>query len=1209
MRFRSSALFLFMALSSAVLHAQEFSGHVTDSSGADVPKASITVHSQNTGVDFKTVSTGNGDYTVPYLKPDVYTILVAAQGFETTIKTDITLEVDQVAVINFVLKVGKVTESVTVKADDALLDFGKADHGEVVENTRVTELPLNGGDPNMLALLNSGAVWTGNIEYQRPFDDTMQNLSINGGGAGNNELMLDGVSNEAAPSNGGSNSVIAYVPPVDAVQEFKIITNAYDAQYGRAAGGALNEVLKSGTNRLHGDVYEFARRTFLDANTYQNNFLLSQGGSPTEYSRPRQSWDQYGAEMDGPIRVPKLYNGKDKSFFLLQYENFKEVVPNSTVTSVPSPQWINGDFSNLTYWNGSAGEYQPIWIYDPRSLTCDANGNCTRQTFAAEAGHPGEAAYNVIPSDRLNATAKAIMSYYPAPNTPTTAGTNPFANNFATPTPEVERYRNVLGKWDQNISSSDRFTLRYGYWERIETGSTNGMPGVIAQGNFPHGERAHTFATEETHTFTPNLLFNFKATASVRTDYTLNSPGGFDETSLGWSSSMVGQFGYAGGVFPSIEPSEFANIGGSAPNQTVENTLSILPSVTWIKGKHNIHAGLDARFLQYIVTANGGGPFFWADREWTQSNYIDADWNAYSGNTFASLLLGTATSGSFSNNAQAFWSQHYWAPYVQDDWKITRRLTLNLGVRWDVNMPQTERDNRAQYVFDTTAVNPVNSSVPATPLLPHGVIGGPTFLGVNGNPRTLYATSWKNIQPRVGFAYALNNRMVLRGGFGEMFSNPTPGGNLAGFSATTYYDPSDDGGKTPNDNLSDPYSSVLQPVGASLGMETNLGQSQYFLNPHFKIPSFWSYSLGFQQQLSRTDTLEMSYVGSKSFNGATSDNINHETAAYQQQCNLDMGGNPDICNNDYPANPFYGVAAFSGSGNYYSGANGVQGGNFTRPFPAFGDVTEWQLNDGHTWYNSLQVTAMHKWNKTLTLHGTWTWSKLMDSGGWTDETYRVPYRGLDGNDRTHRVTISGVYLLPVGKGQRFLATPSGVIGHVLDTIVGGWEFAASYIYETGWPWVVPNNPNEHYLHSALVPRHVESTGYIRGVAPCIGQWQQNAAGAWSVQTLTNFNYSGTCAQNDFQVIPDYGEYTNNVYTGIRVPNDQQFDTNLSKNFGLVRGLKLQIRLEAFNTFNHPLFQESYEGSAQDTNFGTIEKGPWGASNLPREVQIAAKIIW
>ncbi|HVW76641.1 MAG TPA: TonB-dependent receptor [Alloacidobacterium sp.] len=1187
---------LSLLLSAGFALGQEFTGVVTDNSGAVIPKATITVRNQLTNIAVQAVTTSSGNYTVPYLKPGIYSVTAETTGFQKEVKTDITLEVGKTATINFALKPGSVSETVVVKTDGALLDAGKADRGEVVENTRVTELPLNGRDPNMLSILNAGAIWTGSIQWQRPFDDTQENLSINGGGSGNNELMLDGTSNEAASTNNTSNSKIAYVPPVDSVQEFKIITNPYDAQYGRASGGVVDMTLKSGTNKLHGDVYEFARRTFLDANTWQNNWLLAQTGNKQEYARAQHKLDQYGAELDGPVYLPKIYNGRDRSFFLLQYENWNEAVPNSLVTSVPDPNWINGDFSNLTWWDGT--KYAPITLYDPLTLHRDAQGNYVRDPF------PG----NKIPTGRIDPIAQKIMSFYPAPNTTPASGTNPFANNYATPNPTTDRYRNVIGKWDQKITDADHFNLRYGYWERVEIRNTNGMPGVIAQGQLPHGERSHTFATDWIHTFSPNLILDFRGIVAVRADYSFGGPAGFDPTTLGWPSSLVEQMGPAGrSEFPEIQPSEFAEIGNNGSSQTVSNSLNLFPSLTWVRGKHSLHFGLDLRFLQTAADMVGGGPYFWVDRQWTQSNYVGSQWTNDSGNSFASLLLGTPTSGNVTINSENFWSQHYWAPFFQDDWKVTRRLTLNLGIRYDLNGPPRERHNRGNYAFDTTSVNPVDSQVNHG-LMPGNsqVIGGVTFLGVNGSPRALYSLVTTNIQPRVGFAYSLDDNTVIRGGFGEMFRNPSPGANNLGFSSTTQFNASLDGGKTPYATLSNPYTSIVQPAGASLGLLTGLGQGYWDINPRYKTPSYWTYSFGVERRFLQHDTVDLSYVGSRSYNTDTSDNINHESAAYASKCNLDMGGLPSICDNDYPGNPFQNVAAFQGS-SYYSSST-LQGGNFTRPFPAFGDITRYQLNSGRSWFNSLQLTAVHKWSNSLTLHGTWTWSKTMDAGGWTDETYRVPSRHLDGNDRTHRITISGVYMLPVGRGRTFL----GNSNRIVDGVLGGWELGSLYVYETGWPWgntswVVPNNPNENYIHSAWVPRRIESTGYIRGVAACVQQWQL-VNGKWTMVQLP-FNYNGNCQQASFSVVPEWGENQNTVSTGIRVPSDHQFDANLSKNFSITESMKLQFRLEAFNVLNHPLWQENYENSAQDTNFGTIEKGPWGQSNLPRQMQLALKLMW
>ena len=515
-------------------------------------------------------------------------------------------------------------------------------------------------------------------------------------------------------------------------------------------------------------------------------------------------------------------------------------------------------------------------------------------------------------------------------------------------------------------------------------------------------------------------------------------------------------------------------------------------------------------------------------------------------------------------------------------------------MRWDFQPAQTERHNYANYAFNTTAVSPINSqvSVPG-----YGqILGGVTFLGTNGNPRSPFALTKTNIQPRVGFAYAVNDRMVLRGGFGESYRSPQDAPSTYGYSASTQYqacDPNHPGCTYPNlaNPVSHLFNSVVQPSGSSLGLLQQLGQGIFFLNPNYKIPSFWTYSMGIEQQLGRSDTLSIGYVGSSLYNGDSSDNINHESAAAFTPCNPDLGGRYENCNNNTP-NPFRGVNGFQGSG-YYTQST-VNTLNYTRPFPQFGDITEYQLNDGHTWYNSLQVTAAHKWNRSLTLHGTYTWSKQMDSGGFQDTTFRVPSRHIDGNDRTNRVTISGVYLLPVGRGRSFL----GSTNRIVDGAIGGWEFGSLFIYQTGTPYGVPGQDNQiasPYVHPYINP----SNGFIRLVAPCVEQWVEDKSGNYSLQQLTQYDKDYHCTGPNLHRVPNasYGPNTNTVYTGVRIPSIYQFDTNLSKNFQLVERLALQIRIEAFNVLNHPLWSEGPDTNFNDQTFGEITRGPSGQSNF------------
>ena len=703
---------LSILLPATFVMAQEFTGHVTDATGAVIQKAKVTARNLDKNVDVSTVTTAAGDYTIPYLTAGNYSITASANGFETDLHTGIVLHVDEVSSVNFVLAVGRASETVTVTSD-TVLDAGKADIGEVVENTRVTEIPLNGRDPGMLAVLDASAIWTGSPQWQRPFDDTQDNLSVNGGGAGNTALMLDGVTNSRSAINNTGNARISYVPPVDSVQEFKIISNPYDSQYGLMAGGVEDVILKSGTNKIHGDVYEYARRTWLDANTWRNDWYINRATAGTNlkpYLTPPMKWDQYGAELDGPVVLPKIYNGRNKTFFNLQYENWHEIEPNTISESVPGSGWVNGDFTNLTYWNGSG--YSPISILDPLNISQNSSGSWVRVPFGPTDTINPTSAANIIPASRINPMAQLMMKLYPAANTTTANGSNPFATNYTVTGPDVDRYRNVIGKIDEKLSDKDRFSLHYGYWERVEVRSYDGFTGPEEEGQLPHGERSHTFTLEETHTFTPNLLVDFRANVSVRADYSYNGPA-FDPTTLGWTAAQAQAMGPAASAeFPYLDISEFASFGTNSNGQTVSNSMMLLPAVTWIKGRHTIHAGLDARFQQSVNDVIGGGNNFWIDRTWTQTECGSCgSWDQASGNSIASILLGNPTSGSDAINVKTFWSDPYWAPFVQDDWKLSRKLTLNLGVRWDFMPGEVERHNQGNYAFNTTAVNPINSEV------------------------------------------------------------------------------------------------------------------------------------------------------------------------------------------------------------------------------------------------------------------------------------------------------------------------------------------------------------------------------------------------------------------------------------------------------------------------------------------------------------------
>lgn len=1191
----------------AMGQSASFTGRVTDTTGGVIPGAHITVRNEKTGVVLKTVTTGTGDYTITYLTPGTYTVTAEAKGFQKVSKVNIDLEVAQVATINFELPVGKVTQSIVVNGAGALLDRADANRGEVMERLRVTELPLNGRNPVMLDRLNSSVVWNGNLIWQRPFDGQVwTNLDINGSGNYQTEIMTDGQPDMTPrPQNGGHTNG-GYVAPDDSTQEFKIVTNPYDAEYGFTRGGVINLTLKSGTNSLHGDLYEYARRTWLDANWWVND--AQKILNPTKkalYSTPQHKLDQYGFELDGPVVLPKVFNGRNRLFFVTQFENWNEIEPAYADTSVPLPQWANGDFSGLTY----AG--QPVTIYNPYSTySCTVKGNpeICRNPFPN----------NQIPLSMINPTAQKILSYYPKPNQPGVAGT-PWQQNYYAQEPTIDKYRNALIKLDWTPRASDRFSLRYGYWERYETDVSNGVFGAAAYGEQPLGDRSHDFATSWTHTFTPNLMLNLMANLDIKAEIAGVALQGFNAATFGWPTDL----GTAGtfSMFPGFSPSGFTGLGdtGAGNGLTTTYGLNMFPSVTWVKGKHTIHIGIDWRFGQYAVVENAntkGALQF--DEAWTQNCWSCGAGNDYSGsetnegNAIASMLLGTGSGGSIGIGSTAFYSDRYYAPYVQDDWKVLPNLTINLGVRYDLQPYYTERHNRADYAFNTTTPNPVDAMLPFTTLATGQAIhdiGGVTFLGVNGNPRQPYATNKWEIQPRVGFAYAVNNRLVLRGGFGEMFQQSDAFPILNGFSQTTDYINSPDGGLTPIDNLSNPFpNGVVQPPGSSLGLLTNLGNGQSYLNPKFQIPNVWQYSFGFEEQFSRNDTIELSYVGNQAPNNETSQNINHWDGRQEALCNVQMGGRHEVCDNSYATdpnailgyvpNPYYHVAAFAGSALY--GQTKRQALNWTQALGgAFGGVTEYQWNGARSWYNSLQLTYQHKFDRGLTLHGTWNWSKLMDSGGWADNNYLIPARSLDSLDRTHNGTISVVWDLPVGRGRQYFSH----MNRALNVVLGGWEFASMAFFQSGAPWTVPGGWD--YVHSAKIKPYWTAQGNLQWYAPCY--WTTNAETGAITESQEARNFG--CTQPDFIQIPKYGATPNVVSTGIREAWNILDDSNLSKNFSITERMKLQFRLETFNTFNHPVFSGgTYNGINQYAGqIGATTGG--GQSNKPRYTQLALKLMW
>jgi hypothetical protein len=1231
MKRHSVQILLYLCVLSVTTLGQEFratvTGRVTDPSRAVVPNATVLVRNIQTNEAVSVNTNSEGVYNAPFLRPGVYSITVEAPGFKKYIRDRQELQVGQTATIDVLLDVGATTETVTITGEAALLEETKADRGNVIENRRIVELPLNARNPFMLSTLTPGITYNGPAIYQRPFDNgAIADWSINGGLNRSNEFLLDGAPNNSI--QGGNN--IAYVPPVDAVGEFKIITNSYDAQYGRTAGGVVNVQIKSGGNQYHGSLYEFYRRNWLDSNYLFSNARGIPAGrfraADGTLVKAEHFLDQYGGQIDGPVWLPKsifgpaAYDGRDRTFFLFNYEGYREGTPNPGIVTVPTEEFLRGDFRNL---RNAAG--QLIQLYDPATGS-EVNGQFVRQPLRCNGVN------NVICPERINPIAKALLQYYPKANT-TTPGTDPWRNNYADiPNIADDKFKNWIFKVDQVLGQKDRVFFRYGYNIRKEIRWTNAITtGPAQDGQLPLERINYAGVADWVHTFNSNLVLNVRAAANRYIEAARSEPGlNFDSAQLGFPASLTAQLPTK--MFPRIEITDFISLGRGNFSREPTNVFSFQPNISLTRSAHSLRFGLDMRYTQYArQVSDRAGMLLRFERTFTRADFSRDD--NRSGNGFASFLLGAPNFGQIDFNVFPIYMFKYYAPWIQDDWKLTRRLTINLGFRYDLNMPAVERYNRLNYGFDTTAVNPVTNRVDKSKL-PPGVtqlLGGLGFVGVNGNPESPIKFDKNNFQARVGAAFSINDKTVLRGGYGRYFVNPVgaPGYPTNGFSVQTPFVGSNNGNRTPLFNLSNPFpNGVLRPAGAGLGLETFLGRGFTYSNTDFNTPYVENFSLAIQRQLPWNSVIEVSYVGSRTHDAQSQFNgINEPSLQFRNQCDPTKGGDPRFCNEQLP-NPFKGVAGFEGT-NLFT-ADRISRYDLNRPFPQFAGINQSDRNDGRVWYNSLQVLFNKRLSQGLTLSSTYTFSKTIEQGiqqpgqqddtnSFIDQVARTLNRSLAFSDRPHRFTLSGVWEIPVGKGRKFM----GGSGRLVDAILGGWELAPLYVFNSGRPWQLGTaangieivDPNFKLDDTVRVVNGIE---YIQAVKPCVGTAVKNSDGSYRrdsggnlVYALTSYSTAYGCTSPNFVIREPFQERRSPYRTGIvRRQSFHQFDLNFSKRFRITERTSFQFRLEAYNVTNTPMYDERvYINDPNNSEFGSINKNTVRQSNFPRFFQLGFKFIF
>ncbi|MDZ4802397.1 MAG: carboxypeptidase regulatory-like domain-containing protein [Bryobacteraceae bacterium] len=1178
---RTTFLVLVLSLAAAFpAAAQEFratlTGRITDPAGAAVGQAQVVLSNPDTAEHYRSPSDPSGNFTFALIKPGNYEVAVEHPGFRKYIRRGLTLSVNQSAELNVSLQLGDVTQTVTVTAETPLLETASADRGGVIDETVIKEMPLNGRNPFMLSMLVPGVNYNGSLAYMRPFDNgAIADWGISGGENRSNEFLMDGVPNNAQA--GGNN--IAYVPPVDAVQEFKIQTNSYDAQYGKTAGGIVNVVLKSGTNRLHGTLYEFARRNSWDANSFQNN---ARGAI-----KDGHKLDQYGFQLDGPVIIPKLYNGRGKTFFLMNWEGFDEATPQPLVLSVPAMEMRTGDFSKLTDPRGRA-----VSIYDPVTTFPIPANRYDRLPFPS----------NIIPQSRINPIAQKLIGYFPQPNVTTSNASYSQSNYFLSggDNPARDTFYNFVVKIDQNLGSKHRMFFRHASNDRTEDRNTNGIRTTPGQdGQHPLKRINDAYVVDWVSTLRPTLLFNFRSSFAR---YVEGSSGdanrGFDMTSLGFPTSLVSQLP-GGPWFGRYTFAEYISLG-RYPSRNVTNTVTAHPTVTWINGPRTWKAGLDMRWSQYSTQNSGNVFLLGANRGFTQRDFQRAD--EFSGNSIASWLLGTPASGSMNYAVFPIFFFPYYAPWVQNDWKITRTVSVNLGLRMDFNIPPTERYNRMNRGFDPNMKSPVNELIDRSQFdtFPE-LTGSMLFAGQNGVSRNAANIYGKAIQPRIGVAWAVARRTVLRGGWGRYYINPNNDYlQTNGYSQSTPYANSGTEGRTGVENkIANPFPNGIRvPKGSSNGPLSYIGQGFNFVNSNFKIAHTDQYSFGIQHLFTSKSRFEITYAASRGNELQSSRTFNEDDPDLRDSCNFMLGGNPSVCDQAL-TNPFFNVEAFNDTSWYLSRTlNRYQ---LSRPFPQFGAITELMRNDGKSWYNSLQ-TSFNIRNKYTTFNANYTWSKNIEQNNWLDPLRGVMQRGLTAYDRPHRFVVSAVSQLPFGRGRSFGRNLSGW----KSRLISGWDNSVIISQQSGIPWNLPGNVIQ------LAESKIDadwSGATVQAIQPCVNRWNEN-------NTVTMLRYSEVdfgCKSASWLVVPRFNpRYTPFRSPKVRLQSTFMVDTSLNKTTHITERLRVQFRAEAFNLMNSFFVVSShFNNNPESVTFGSIEKAALSApqSNYPRQIQLAVKLIW
>jgi hypothetical protein len=1106
-----------------VVPTGSIAGEVRDSSAAVLPGVTLTLHNINTGESRSSVTSDVGAYGFNLVPVGSYRLEAQLGGFKKFAQT-ITVELGRRITVDVRMEIGGLQEVLEVTTDAPVLETGTASVSTTVNNRYVADLPLAGRNVLQLAVLTAGVVQTAN-----PAPSSLNEISgtsyfsTNGANQRMNEFLMDGVPNNVSDR-------VAYIPPVDQVQEFNIQTNSFDAEYGHSGGAYVNVSTKSGTNQVRGTVYEFLRNDALNANSFFNN---RQG-----IRKPALRFNQFGAAVGGPLL-------KNRTFWFFNYEGQRSIRPSNSIFTVPTELQRRGDFSQTF---NAAG--QLIRIYDPFSTRPDPArpGSFIRDQF------PG----NVIPANRLDPAAQNVLkAFVPLPNRSGDPGSA--TNNFTKVVTTRQPIDNYTVRLDHNLGSRNRL---FGRWSISETPQDSDY--LIPVGGLNRNNRVQTsVGLGDTITFNSTTLLTVNGGFTRWTQEGIQPD--YDISTLGFHSSFVRSLQQV--KVPRMSNSDMVFVGaleGSWYEHT--NTFSLSGNMSMIRGRHNLKFGHQTQVKQNN-SQGANSPFgnFTFNRGFTQGPDPNTA-GATLGSGIASFLLGTAASGFTTLNVSNAPQSPYYGFYFQDDFRVSSKLTINLGIRYELNPAATERYDRSAIGWAFGSPNPIEAQaranysanpIPELPASQFRVDGGLLF-ATPDNRR--YAPTDKNDwSPRIGLAYRLTGKTVLRAGYGLFYSYwPAPFVRQNGFSSDTPMVATLDG-ITPANLLSNPFpNGLIQPPGASQGLRTLLGTNVAVYSQFRRSPYNERWELGIQRELSENLRLELNYVGNTAQSlyvgnsgGGSGGEMNREMRYLPAQ-HLALGSGL----NQRVPNPFFGLIPAE----LTLGASTISKQNLLSTFPHTAQLTVQRETIGRSYYHGAQATLTKRFSRGFQFLSAYTFHRQIEKVQFLNDSDPGPAKAIGDLWRPHRFSFAGIYDLPFG-GQ----------GGMLSRLTGGWQVSVIQVFQSG--------------QALLLPGGAVFTGQDPRLEP-----DQRSVDRW-------FNTAAFSVQQPFML------RTLSVRMA-RLQGDaiNNWDVAFSKKTAITERFRVEFRWELFNAFNYVQLGGP-NLSPSNAAYGRITS----QANSPREMQFGLKL--